>query len=296
LTTEINPPPAGDHPAGGNFAHSSEGRNMNRHIGIFLLSQVVTMTCAPASAVVIVYKSSFDVAAKSLWQAAAGSYSTMDFTGFPDNTFLLDQYAYLGVHFTDGSDGVKLSDVFIIDGAGVYGSFDETTLEFDVPMTSIALDFPGTCAIKLFYKGSQIYQSPLLAGVGLGVFAGLISTEPFDSAQLYDPFSGFNADNIYFNSATSFDCNQNGQPDTEDMANGVLVDLNGNGFPDECESCIKKGDINCNNKVDVDDLLYLINSWGQCEKGLACPADVYPTNGDGMVNGQDLMEVINHWS
>ncbi len=46
------------------------------------------------------------------------------------------------------------------------------------------------------------------------------------------------------------DCNQNGLPDTCDLASGVLTDANGNGLPDECEL------IDCNNNgiADADDI------------------------------------------
>jgi len=49
---------------------------------------------------------------KEEWETAAGSWSTADFTGFPDNTPIDEQYAYLGVHFVDGYDfAVGVGDV-----------------------------------------------------------------------------------------------------------------------------------------------------------------------------------------
>jgi hypothetical protein len=47
--------------------------------------------------------------------------------------------------------------------------------------------------------------------------------------------------------------------------------------------------------VDVDDLLLVINSWGDCE---SCNADVSPPGpppGDGVVDCDDLMAIINAW-
>jgi hypothetical protein len=44
--------------------------------------------------------------------------------------------------------------------------------------------------------------------------------------------------------------------------------------------------------VDVDDLILVINTWGECEKGGECPADI---TGDGSVDVDDLLAVINGW-
>jgi hypothetical protein len=58
-----------------------------------------------------------------------------------------------------------------------------------------------------------------------------------------------------------------------------------------CPPC--PADINGNGVIDVDDLLAVINSWGPC---VGCPADIAPPpNGDGSINVDDLLEVINSW-
>ena len=49
------------------------------------------------------------------------------------------------------------------------------------------------------------------------------------------------------------------------------------------------------NHVDVDDLLVIINSWGQCSNTENCPADIAPDGGDDSVNVDDLLMVINNW-
>ena len=58
------------------------------------------------------------------WEAAAGSFSTIDFTGFPDSTIITDQYLDLGVLFTQGNDNIELSGSFPNDGSGLDG-FDD---------------------------------------------------------------------------------------------------------------------------------------------------------------------------
>lgn len=49
-------------------------------------------------------------------------------------------------------------------------------------------------------------------------------------------------------------------------------------------------DINGDGVVNVDDLLVVINSWGSCPA--PCPADL---DGNGVVNVDDLLNLINHW-
>lgn len=53
-------------------------------------------------------------------------------------------------------------------------------------------------------------------------------------------------------------------------------------------------DINGNGAVNVDDLLALINAWGPCPSG-NCPADIAPPGGNGIVNVDDLIKIINSW-
>src|SRR5262249_46626360 len=48
--------------------------------------------------------------------------------------------------------------------------------------------------------------------------------------------------------------------------------------------------------VNVQDLLKVINSWGNCPvPPNPCVADIAPPGGDGVVNVQDLLKVINSW-
>jgi hypothetical protein len=53
------------------------------------------------------------------------------------------------------------------------------------------------------------------------------------------------------------------------------------------------GDVNANGVVDVDDLLGIINGWGSCNAGQACPADL---DGNDVVDVDDLLTTINGWS
>ena len=47
-----------------------------------------------------------------------------------------------------------------------------------------------------------------------------------------------------------------------------------------------------NGVVDVDDLLAVINNWGPCN---GCEADLHPAGGNGSVDVDDLLAIINSW-
>jgi hypothetical protein len=53
------------------------------------------------------------------------------------------------------------------------------------------------------------------------------------------------------------------------------------------------GDSNCDDAVDVADLMTVIDSWGDCRQ--PCSADVSPYGGNGVIDVDDLMGVIDHW-
>jgi chitinase len=52
------------------------------------------------------------------------------------------------------------------------------------------------------------------------------------------------------------------------------------------------GDIDASDRVDVNDLLAVISSWGDCPEGSECSADV---NDSGRVDVNDLLAVISTW-
>jgi hypothetical protein len=136
---------------------------------------------------------------KAEWEAAAGEFTTIDFTGFPNGTFLTNQFEDLGVLFTDGADVIRYSPVaFPNDDWGLDGN-EFIQLEFSQPMTSIAMDFPGAIVFRLFSEGTQIYESSMFGGVGTGLFGGLVSTEAFDGVIVIDPADDdVNADDLHF--------------------------------------------------------------------------------------------------
>jgi hypothetical protein len=83
--------------------------------------------------------------------------------------------------------------------------------------------------------------------------------------------------------SASTDCNGNGIPDLCDVVSAFSADLNGNFVPDECEC---SGDVDGNGRVDVDDIIDVIASWGALGDN---PADV---NNDDVVGAADLAIVL----
>ena len=75
------------------------------------------------------------------------------------------------------------------------------------------------------------------------------------------------------------DCDFDGQSDYCEILNGTSEDGNANQVPDDCE-CL--GDSNGDGIVNVDDLVMLLLSWGDTGPS---PSD---WNGNGLVDGADL--------
>lgn len=137
----------------------------------------------------------------SAWESAAGSFSTCDFTGFPEWTIITDQYSYLGVSFTGpapnlihfGGNGIYPQDEWGLNANGVL------ELTFQEPVYAVAGHGPGKWRYKLYLGDSLVGETFFYLG-GPGDFAGVISDIAFDRVQ-FEPgqFNGIMfMDNVYF--------------------------------------------------------------------------------------------------
>jgi hypothetical protein len=64
----------------------------------------------------------------------------------------------------------------------------------------------------------------------------------------------------------------------------------------QCPIPLCFGDTNLDGVVNIDDLLNVINTWGPCPPpNPPCAGDVSPTDGDRLVNIDDMLTVINQW-
>ena len=138
---------------------------------------------------------------KDEWIAAAGSFTTIGFDGYPSGTVITNQWEDLGVLFVDGiyTTGGVDRITFPEDGWGLDGN-GNIVLEFAEPMSWIASDFPGRLQIELYEDGQLFYFSGIFGVGGVGNFGGLVSDQLFDMAVLMDITVGFEAeiDDLHF--------------------------------------------------------------------------------------------------
>lgn len=87
----------------------------------------------------------------------------------------------------------------------------------------------------------------------------------------------------------ALDCNRNCMSDEEEIASGLIGDVNGNLIPDDCE-CLS--DFNGDGVVDVNDLMIFLGDWGPVPDGEELETDI---NGDNSVNIDDLLIFIDGW-
>jgi hypothetical protein len=120
------------------------------------------------------------------WQNAVGSYTTLDFTSYPEFTIITDQYVNQGVEFTDGNDFIFTTGSFPSDGHGLvssdgFGSLGMIHMSFSQPQYWLAFDFIGHLQIELYNDGDLIFTSSEYVA-GFTPFVGLVSTMSFDAA------------------------------------------------------------------------------------------------------------------
>jgi len=135
------------------------------------------------------------------WQNNTDGFTFIGFTEYPQGTILTDQYADLGVTFPEANAAVLESDFLFEDGHGIFrdtpSGFDNIWVEFDEPVTAIAVDFLGLIQFELFTDDKSIHLSNPYSDNG-GGFAGLISEQSFDKARIFDPGGVTAIDNLYF--------------------------------------------------------------------------------------------------
>ncbi len=225
----------------------------------------------------------FDDPNRDQWFANVTNIKTADFTGFAPGTFITDQYADLGVIFTDGNDAIHESESFVNDGWGLDGN-DAIHLSFDEPQRFIAADYPGLVVIELFRDGRLIYTADDFPLGGAGHFAGLISPLPFDTVIVTDPFGEVEIDDLHFGTTPLGDLDLDGGVNAND-----LVMLLGTWGP--CPPPVDVCPWNLDNEVQPaevgpSDLIILLGEWG---KNPGSPADF---DGDGVVGPSDLIALL----
>lgn len=162
------------------------------------LSTTAALTLAMTSPGAVTVHDSFPQ-----WSADAGTFTTITFGEIPVFSNVTDQYASLGVLFTDSGPNKTLGFdpvVFPQDGYGLNGgAMIELTLLS--PALGIAAHFPGFLRFRLYWGESLIYASPLVGASGYANFRGYISDSLFDRVELLgipnDPMDIIGLDNLY---------------------------------------------------------------------------------------------------
>lgn len=107
-----------------------------------------------------------------------------------------------------------------------------------------------------------------------------------DACDLLEPNRDLNQNGIL--DVCEADCNDNGLPDFLEILLGLVDDDNGNGIPDECETC--PGDATFDGVVDFEDVLYLLLHYGPCPP--PCPGDF---DADGAIGFTDVLATLAGW-
>ncbi|MEM8757351.1 MAG: hypothetical protein AAGF47_06180 [Planctomycetota bacterium] len=122
-----------------------------------------------------------------------GPLTQLDLAGVPDGTFLSDEFADLGVRWTD-PDSLLETDFFFpdqvtVDGNGSTDGDQESVIAFDLPQTAFAVQFSGDIAVQLFRDGVAISDLVEIQETSefptiIRSIAGIVSDEPFDEIVL----------------------------------------------------------------------------------------------------------------
>ncbi len=137
------------------------------------------------------------------WWSAASSPTTIDFTAFPQGTWVTDQYLDLGVTFTSADPDIIVfgEQTFLLDGVGING-LSQVQMTFASPTFAFGYHHPGIHGIQLWSGSTLLYASPALGQSGMFDFSGVTTTTPFDRVVIV-PVSlqgNVSIDNIYFSS------------------------------------------------------------------------------------------------
>lgn len=216
----------------------------------------------------------YEIYDKGVWAAAVGEFSTVDFVGFPEDTYIVEQYAELGVVFTDGDDSVYHNNSFPNDGVGLDGNGDITVV-FAQAQSWIGVEFPGFLRLRLYRDGKLAFISND-AGAGFtDNFLGLLSEEPFDSAVLVDPAGEAEIDDLHFGPPPCLaDLDGDGEVGVVDFL-GLLTAWGSN--PDG------PPDVDYDGVVGPADFAALLDHWGACPGLVDC-------NGNGVYDLVDLAQ------
>ncbi len=162
-----------------------------------VLALAVALALAEGGVAGIIYSPT----SKDDWSSFVnGQFTTIGFTG-DYLQFVTEQYADLGVHFSDGDD-YGVSNSKFTDGFGIKGNCcggGSITVTFDAPQTWVAANYLGILKIALYMDDVFIDSKDIFQPGVLNKFQGVVSDVAFNKVILSDTGDGLPfVDDLHF--------------------------------------------------------------------------------------------------
>ncbi len=195
-----------------------------------------------------------------------------------------------------GQSGTIVADAFGADGGDVQIGYFSTDIQsdgFNRDGFSDDGDKLAVCFRSGVENDAMIDGGILNPGGAENAVRGVITVDlgDFEVGIENDCNDNGVEDAVDIAMGTSEDCNNNGIPDECDIADMTSEDCNMNGVPDECDLVNCPGDTNGDGLVNFDDLNNVLGNWNTMSD--LCGGDV---TGEGSVNFDDLNLVLANWN
>lgn len=142
---------------------------------------------------------------EAAWKAATPVVTTIQFSEIPAYSGVTDQYAALGVTFATGADYTAfIPSLWPSDGFGLHGGWSSQgfvlpiIMEFETPITSLAIRYPSVTKFLLYSNGVQIGETNQFLGFNIWSFAGVVSDTPFDKLVVTSTVGANSMDTLFF--------------------------------------------------------------------------------------------------
>ncbi len=228
------------------------------------------------------------VAAYSAHGSVFGSGAVYVFTYDPDKSGWTEQQKLTA---SDGATSDKFGWSISLDGDKAVIGADTDDDVGNASGSAYLFGYDG----KQWNELAKLHSSDIEPGDTFGSAVGIDGEFFIVTANLSDdacePGENCQSGSAYIFGGLS-DCNENGELDLCDIADGFSPDDNNNGIPDECEPPPCPWDLDDDAVVGVKDLLSLLGSWGPCPPKGDCPAD-FDNTGD--VGVKDLLFLLGAW-
>jgi len=119
------------------------------------------------------------------WEAAIGMLTlTNPYGDLGADVIVTNQYAGIGTTYTDGDD-ITFPYGDSLDGMLLSG-ITRIHVQFNNLVYAVAVNYPGAVQIVGYLGGSVVFTSSEFGSSGAYLFAGIVSTDAFDSVEILD--------------------------------------------------------------------------------------------------------------